>query len=180
MYAFLFIYIDNIVKIYLKKGLLHWYTYIHTHIYIYIYSDNTFYIDVGNESRSIKIIKTYSFQELLLFLWSLFLWILWSLLDVLYICVCVDYFFLHEINWMTGLCWVVCARVAYVLLDLRIWRWLLWSFLWEYLDGSLKRFLVSSNSFFLGFFSPLNGYSDIHCRISICVLSVLVGVLGDT
>ena len=166
MYAFLFIYIDNIVKIYLKKGLLHWYTYIHTYIYIYILITPFTLMLVMN-------------QELLLLLWSLFLWILWSLLDVLYICVCVDYFFLHEINWMTGLCWVVCARVAYVLLDLRIWRWLLWSFLWEYLDGSLKRFLVSTNSFFLGFFSPLNGYSDIHCRISICVLSVLVGVLGD-
>ena len=169
MYAFLFIYIDNIVKIYLKKGLLHWYTYIHTYIYIYIYILITPF--------TLMLVMN---QELLLLLWSLFLWILWSLLDVLYICVCVDYFFLHEINWMTGLCWVVCARVAYVLLDLRIWRWLLWSFLWEYLDGSLKRFLVSTNSFFLGFFSPLNGCSDIHCRISICVLSVLVGVLGDT
>ena len=168
MYAFLFIYIDNIVKIYLKKAFyIDIHTYIHTYIYIYILITPFTLMLVMN-------------QELLLLLWSLFLWILWSLLDVLYICVCVDYFFLHEINWMTGLCWVVCARVAYVLLDLRIWRWLLWSFLWEYLDGSLKRFLVSTNSFFLGFFSPLNGYSDIHCRISICVLSVLVGVLGDT
>ena len=166
MYAFLFIYIDNIVKIYLRKA---FYIDIHTYIYIYIYILITPF--------TLMLVMN---QELLLLLWSLFLWILWSLLDVLYICVCVDYFFLHEINWMTGLCWVVCARVAYVLLDLRIWRWLLWSFLWEYLDGSLKRFLVSTNSFFLGFFSPLNGYSDIHCRISICVLSVLVGVLGDT
>ena len=146
---------------------------IYIHIYIYIY----IYIYILITPFTLMVVMN---QELLLLLWSLFLWILWSLLDVLYICVCVDYFFLHEINWMTGLCWVVCARVAYVLLDLRIWRWLLWSFLWEYLDGSLKRFLVSTNSFFLGFFSPLNGYSDIHCRISICVLSVLVGVLGDT
>ena len=61
MYAFLFIYIDNIVKIYLKKGLLHWYTYIY--IYIYIYSDNTFYIDVGNESSIIVIVVIIVFMD---------------------------------------------------------------------------------------------------------------------
>ena len=38
-------------------------TYIHTYIYIYIYSDNTFYIDVGNESRIIVIVVIIVFMD---------------------------------------------------------------------------------------------------------------------
>ena len=37
--------------------------YIHTYIYIYIYSDNTFYIDVGNESRIIVIVVIIVFMD---------------------------------------------------------------------------------------------------------------------